>query len=115
VVSWLRRARLWASLRRTPREAAPLPVTQAPELLGCVAEPPPSLAALTTPQLCALWRKSRAGLRAAPTPAARAEVVHARGVILDELERREPHAMAEWLESGALEPDGPSAYLVRSS
>jgi hypothetical protein len=84
-------------------------------VLGCVAEQPPSLAALTTPQLCALWRKSRAGLHAAPTPASRAEVVSARGVLLDELERREPQAMAEWLESGALEPDGPSTYLVRST
>ncbi len=72
-----------------------------------------SLRSLSTPQLCALWRKSSAGLRAASTPAARAEVVTARGVLLDELERREPEAMAEWLEAGALEPEGPSDYLVR--
>ena len=71
------------------------------------------LTGLTTPQLCALWRKSSAGLRAAPTVAARAHVVAARGVLLDELERREPEAMAEWLESGGLEPDGPSDYLLR--
>lgn len=72
-----------------------------------------SLRSLSTAQLCALWRKSSAGLRAAPTPAARAEVVAARGVLLDELERREPEAMAEWLEAGAVEPEGPSVYLVR--
>jgi hypothetical protein len=30
-----------------------------------------------------------------------------------ELERREPEVMAHWLQSGAREPDGPSAYLVR--
>jgi hypothetical protein len=72
-----------------------------------------SLRSLSTAQLCALWRKSSAGLRAAQTPAARAEVVAARGVLLDELERREPEAMAEWLEAGAVEPEGPSVYLVR--
>lgn len=72
-----------------------------------------SLHDLTTAQLCALWRKSSAGLRGAHTPAARASVVSARGVLLDELERREPEVMLAWLESGALEPGGPSAYLVR--
>jgi hypothetical protein len=71
------------------------------------------LAALTTPQLCALWRKSLAGLHAAPTPAERARVAAARGVLLEELECREPEAMADWLRSGAREPAGPSAYLVR--
>ena len=71
------------------------------------------LAGLTTPQLCALWRKSRAGLHAAPTPADRARVAATRGVLLDELERREPEVMADWLQSGAREPEGPSAYLVR--
>ena len=72
-----------------------------------------SLRSLSTPQLCALWRKSSAGLRAATTPAALASVVAARGLLLDELERREPHVMAEWLEAGAVDPDGPSVYLVR--
>jgi len=71
------------------------------------------LTGLTTPQLCALWRKSQAGLHAAATPAERAQVVSARGLLLDELERREPEPMTEWLASGALEPDGPSTYLVR--
>lgn len=70
-------------------------------------------ARFSTPELCALWRKSRAGLHATSTPVARARVAAARGLLLDELERREPEAMAEWLQSGALEPDGPSAYLVR--
>ena len=72
-----------------------------------------SLRSLSTPQLCALWRKSSAGLRAAQTPAALADVVAARGDLLDELERREPEAMAAWLEAGAVEPEGPSVYLVR--
>jgi hypothetical protein len=71
------------------------------------------VARLTTAQLCALWRKSLAGLLAAGTPAEHAEVVAARGVLLDELERREPQAMAEWLNGGAREPEGPPAYLVR--
>jgi hypothetical protein len=98
VAGWLRRARLW-TLRRTPRAAA--------------ADGRRPLAGLTTAQLCALWRKSRSGLHAAHTPAARARVAAARGVLLEELERREPEVMADWLESGAREPEGPSAYLVR--
>ena len=98
VFGWLTRLRPRAR-RRTSRCAAPLPA----ELF----------ARLSTPELCALWRKSRAGLHATSTAAARARVAAARGLLLDELERRDPEAMAEWLQSGALEPDGPSAYLVR--
>jgi hypothetical protein len=98
VVGWVRRARLWAN-RRTPHALA--------------ADRGRPLASLTTAELCALWRKSRAGLHAAPTADGRARVAAARAVLLDELELREPEAMAEWLRSGALEPEGPSAYLVR--
>jgi hypothetical protein len=77
-----------------------------------VLKPRAPLARLTTSQLCALWRKSLAGLLAAGTPAEQAEVVAARGVLLDELERREPQAMVDWLKGGAREPEGPPAYLV---
>jgi hypothetical protein len=101
VVGLVRRARRWAS-RRTPAGR-----------LAAAAVLSRPLERLTTAELCALWRKSRAGLKAAPTPAARARVAAARGVLLDELEAREPEVMAEWLRSGALEPEGPSAYLVR--
>ena len=66
-------------------------------------------------QLCALWRKSRAGLRGAATPDAQVRVVSARQALLDELERREPEAMDDWLTGGAVEPEGPSVYLVRES
>jgi hypothetical protein len=97
VVGWLRRVRLWR-LRRTP---------------SVTVERRRPLANLTTPQLCALWRKSRAGLHAAPTPEDRARVAAARAVLLEELERREPEVMADWLRSGAREPEGPPAYLVR--
>jgi hypothetical protein len=96
VVGLVRRMRLWA-LRRTR---------------GAATRRRP-LAELTTPQLCALWRKSHAGLYAAPTAADRARVAAARGILLDELEHREPDVMADWLQSGAREPEGPSAYLVR--
>ncbi len=112
VVGWLRRVRLW-TLRRSPRGAAPLGLARPPDRAGTAAERRPPLAGLTTAQLCALWRKSRAGLHAAPTPADRARVAAARGVLLEELERREPEVMADWLQSGAREPEGPSAYLVR--
>jgi hypothetical protein len=101
VVGWVRRVRLW-TWRRTPRGAATVTVERRRPFAG-----------LTTPQLCALWRKSRAGLHAAPTPADRARVAATRGVLLEELERREPEVMADWLQSGAREPEGPSAYLVR--
>ena len=78
-------------------------------------ESPPPLSRLTMPQLCALWRKSRAGLRGASTPDARARVVNAREALLDELERREPQAMDDWLTTGGLDPEGPSGYLVRTT
>jgi hypothetical protein len=112
VVGWLRRVRPWTS-RRTPRRAAGLVVAWPPDGPGKAAERRRPLARLTTPQLCALWRKSRSGLHAAPTPADRLRVAAARGVLLEELERREPEVMADWLQSGAREPEGPSAYLVR--
>jgi hypothetical protein len=67
------------------------------------------------PQLCALWRKSLAGLRGASTPDARARVVSAREALLDELERREPQAMDDWLTSGAVDPEGPTVYLVHTA
>jgi len=94
------------------RPSAPRPVPRAPVEAPVQAQCE-LFARLTTPQLCALWRKSRAGLHAASTPMAQARVAAARGALLDELERREPEAMADWLQSGALEPDGPSTYLVR--
>src|SRR4051812_44731722 len=65
-----------------------------------------SVKSLSTPQLCALWRKSSAGLHGASSPAARAHVVATRGVLLDELERREPQPMVDWLAAGALDPGG---------
>jgi hypothetical protein len=112
VVGWLRRVRL-LTLRRGPRGAETLALGRVPVGAGRASAPRRPLAGLTTPQLCALWRKSRAGLHAAPTPAERARVAAARGVLLDELEHREPEVMADWLQSGAREPEGPSAYLVR--
>jgi hypothetical protein len=102
VVGWV-----WRARRR--RSGA---VSGSEQTAGETAQRRP-LARLSTPELCALWRKSRSGLHGATTPAARARVAAARGLLLDELERREPDAMAEWLRSGALEPEGPSAYLVR--
>lgn len=67
------------------------------------------------PQLCALWRKSRSGLRGASTPDEHVQVVSARGALLEELERREPQAMDDWLTGGAVDPEGPSVYLVRGA
>jgi hypothetical protein len=104
VVGWFRRVCLPALRRSRPGSA---------DRVGQASDRRRPLAGLTTAQLCSLWRKSRSGLHAAPTPAARARVAAARGVLLEELERREPEVMADWLESGAREPEGPSAYLVR--
>ncbi len=112
VVGWLRRVRL-LTLRRWPRGATSLALRRTTVGAGKASERRRPLASLTTPQLCALWRKSRAGLHAAPTAADRARVAAARGALLEELEHREPEVMADWLQSGAREPEGPSAYLVR--
>ena len=104
MVSWFRRKRCSPPLR-------PDSMTTSPPSRPAAA--PWSPASLPTPELCALWRKSSAGLRAATTSAARVAVVRARAALLDELERREPEAMAQWLATGAREPEGPSVYLVR--
>jgi hypothetical protein len=83
-----------------------------PAVLGCLAVDPATLQHLTTAQLCSLWRKSAAGLSAATTPGALAEVVNARAVVLAELERRDPVAMAAWIAAGAREAGGPPSYLL---
>lgn len=71
------------------------------------------LAELTLTQVSALWRKSRAGLASASTPEQQLAVVSARAVLLAELERRDPRAMAAWLATGGTaEPDGPAAYSL---
>lgn len=71
-----------------------------------------TIATLSTPQLSALWRKSAVGLLAADSTETVLEVVAARDVMVAELERRDPVSMAAWLAAGAVEPDGPPAYLL---
>jgi hypothetical protein len=83
-----------------------------PSVLGCLVVDPATLRTLTTAQVCSLWRKSASGLTAANTPEALAEVVTARSVVLAELERREPVAMAAWIAAGAREAGGPPSYLL---
>lgn len=64
-------------------------------------------------QLCALWRKSAAGLSGASSIEQHLAVVDARVALLAELERRDPAPMAAWLAvGGSDEPAGPTAYLV---
>ena len=112
MVSWFRRRQCSPPARPLSPSASRAGRRRA-DLARSGAGAPWSPAGLATSELCALWRKSSAGLRAAATPAARAAVVAARGALLDELERREPEAMARWLATGAREPEGPSDYLLR--
>jgi len=74
---------------------------------------PSDLSALSATQLSALWRKSAVSLLIAARSAdAVLEAVRARAVLLAELERRDPVTMAAWIAAGALEADGPPAYLL---
>jgi hypothetical protein len=100
--------------RRRPRRSvdAQHPAGVLPAVLGCLAVDPATLRTLSTAQVCSLWRKSAAGLTAATSPEALLEVVTARAVVLAELERREPVAMAAWLAAGAREAGGPPSYLL---
>ena len=104
----------WRQLRRHARRRH-TPGTPNVSTSAVPSQSAPPLSRLTMAQLCALWRKSWAGLRGASTPSARAQVVSAREALLDELERREPQAMDDWLTSGGADPDGPSVYLVRTA
>jgi hypothetical protein len=66
---------------------------------------------MTLDELCRAWRASYSELQQCDDPRRRAEFVEARQQFLDELERRDPVAFAQWLRSGADAGSDPSEFL----
>jgi hypothetical protein len=65
--------------------------------------------------LCHAWRRSFVRLESSRGAARRLEVVGLRQLYLDELERRHPAEVHEWLSSGARAAGNPLPFLVRRS
>jgi hypothetical protein len=68
-------------------------------------------AGLTDSELCRAWVASFGLLESVPDSAALERVVVLRQCYLDELERRDPAALAAWLHSGARASSSPGRYL----
>jgi hypothetical protein len=127
--------RVWSALRRWRRPKAPGPsdAPRSPEQLpdtgtgtATIAaarvedpEPAPDMPAepwlLDDYALCCAWRKSYVVLERPHSPATRLLVVQLRQLYLDELERRNPSGLAEWLASGARAAGDPTRFIVRKS
>jgi hypothetical protein len=63
--------------------------------------------------LCLAWCSSYVALQRAETAESRMRLVLVRALYLDELERRNPAALAEWLSSGARAAAPPHAFVRR--
>ena len=74
---------------------------------------PSVLSGLATSDLVVLWRKSHAALLPKRTVMAKLAIVMVRAALLQELETRMPHAMDDWVVSGAVDPSGPGAFLFQ--
>jgi hypothetical protein len=96
--------------RRRHKPAEPESAALEPEPL-----PPPApveLTELSEEELCLAWRRSFTELAHCTTDAQRLEVAARRTACLDELERRDPKAFAEWLESGPRAAGDPSKFFT---
>jgi hypothetical protein len=127
--------RVWSALRRWRRSKAtgPANAPQSPEQLpetgagtATIAaarvedpEPAPEVPAepwlLDDYALCCAWRKSFIGLERPHSPAMHLKLVEQRQLYLDELERRNPTGLAEWLASGARAAGDPTRFIMRMS
>jgi hypothetical protein len=104
-----------------PRSAGGPDTTQGtperPEERASVPDPESEqelLRALSDDELCRQWRFSFTALAEARSPDQRAEVVRARQLYLDEIERRHPLELQAWLDSGARAAGNPMPFLGRS-
>lgn len=69
------------------------------------------LECLSTSELCRAWRESFVRLQRAATSDRRARIVASRGRYLDELRRRDPDGVDEWLCRGPRAASGPDKYM----
>jgi hypothetical protein len=76
-----------------------------------VAESSSPVSTMSTAELCHLWRTTFWMVRDGSSPGRTACVVALRQAALDELDRRHPEAIRQWLRSGHHCADGPARYL----
>jgi hypothetical protein len=69
------------------------------------------LPALDDASLCLAWRRSFVLLSQRPSVVKQMLLVEQRQAYLDEIERRSPHGLAAWLDSGARASGNPFRYL----
>jgi hypothetical protein len=70
---------------------------------------------LSVEELCLAWRRSFTQLSDARTDQERLAAVSARGIVLGELERRDPQGFAEWLDSGPRAAGDPTRYFTHQA
>jgi hypothetical protein len=83
----------------------------APPEVWLRAETVSSVRRLTDRELCEAFRRTYPVLLSAPTPAVKAQIVALRQLYLDDLERRDPTALAAWLASGASAEGSPDRFI----
>jgi hypothetical protein len=125
--------RVWSAMRRWRRSKATRPAIapQSPEqppetgtgtatiAAARVEDPEPLRDVPEEPRLlddyalCCAWRKSYVVLERPHSPATHLLLVERRQLYLDELERRNPTGLAEWLASGARAAGDPTRFIVR--
>jgi hypothetical protein len=71
------------------------------------------VAAMDTQELVRDWRRSYIALEAATDPQVKMALVKLRQAYLDELERRHPDGLHDWLESGARAAGDPTKFVAR--
>lgn len=95
-----------------PSLEQPSPEMDGPETTEPELEPTTDPADMSIAQLCLAWQRTYFVLLDLPAGPLRAAVVHLRGVLLDEIERRDPDGFARWLETGARAGSDPRRYLA---
>ena len=102
---------LWT--RRSTR-AADIAVSRGdvvPPQVWLGADPTGSVRRLTDREICEAFRRTYPALLSAESPAVKAQIVALRQLYLDELERRDPVALAAWLASGASAGGSPDRFI----
>jgi hypothetical protein len=120
VVQWLgrkrhRRRRGSAAPSAAPDRGAPS-ATERPvdaDAAEVPVELPSKVQQLSLSELCDAWRRSFLALKAVVTVEDRLHVVACRTLYLDEMERRNPRGLQEWLAAGARAAGVPDRYLRR--
>jgi len=95
---------------RHPRPAPPHTVDDLP--LQLTPPPVPPAPELSTAQLCLAWHHSYFALLDLPADASRADLVHRRQQLLDEIERRDPAGFTRWIDTDARPGSNPGRYVV---